>query len=218
MTATTETPDRTLAKLPSILRVSISPDLAKLCPSLADSIKRRDDMTPKASAARSDFEQKLKALKEARDADREALAQAAIDGKPDPGRKHEAKAIRELDEAHRIAEGLIVAANRTTRGIASAMKGDEGLEAIRRLDEQIAAKAVDVSEAAAETRACLGELAKLEAYKGQIVSTRKMQPGPYSPVANAPVRGLEVSGNVGRNVSAGHILEQLIDIKPEIES
>ena len=213
---TTKTPDRTLAKLPNIERASVSPELATVCPSLGKAIDARNEMLPKATAARSDFERKLKAVTEAKALDLEALAQAHLDGEPDPGRKHEAEALLEVDEAHRVAEGLIVAANRVTRGVALAMKSEEGEEALKAIEER--KKTVDIAEAAAETRARIGEVNKLEAYAHMIRETRRKPLGPFSAIPSLNVREATVWAN-SRDISPTAVLDALIDgYDPRIES
>jgi hypothetical protein len=110
---------------------------------------------------------------------------------------------------------LVVAANRVTRQIAEAMRGPEGDEAVKALDDRIGAAKGELSEAAAEARACLGEVNKLASLKEQILMTRK--DNPYRAVGNAVVREGEVVAH-GRPVSPSIILDQLVDgYEPRVE-
>ncbi len=188
---TTTTLTRALPKLPDLERASVPPEFASVSPDLKKLIAKRGDMLTKATAARADFNRQLKAIEQARAEDARALTEAALNGKPDPGRPREEEALANLDEAHRQAEALTLAANQVTYEVRDHLKGDTGTKALEKLEAQ-REKALESLRANAE--ACLDDLATITATNQLAETIDKTRKGKSrAAVANGTARTLPVS-------------------------
>lgn len=206
-----------LPELPKIERASVPPELATLHPTFKKLLATRTKAISQATQARTEYDRKTKALTEARKKDSEAFTQAALNDKPDPGRTHESTAIRELDEAHRTAEGHINAANIATREIQATINGDTGTKALETCEEKTAKALQSLSEHAT---VALADLAEISAYARITEILQKTRKGKtrYSTVASAPIRTAHVNWH-GQGVDPVLVLRQLADgYKPLIES
>lgn len=211
----TETPDRTLPELPKLETSSVPPELATLGGPWPEKLKARTDFLSKARAARSEYERAVKHIDEARAKDRQALADAYTAGGTDPGRKHEAAALREADEAHRKAEGMIAAANRTTREVSATMKSEDGEAAIAKLWAGIEEDQAEIAEAASR---CLAAIGNMRA-RGHLIETidRTRRGKGFRAIASASVRPLAVSVG-GQGVDPMTVLEGLLNgIEPNLD-
>lgn len=189
---TTATITRT--ELPQLERASIPPEFATVSPELKKLIATRQDMLQKATAARSDFNRKVKAIEQARAADATALTDAALAGKPDPGRANEEKALLELDEAHRQAQATTLAANRVTYEIRDSLNSDTGEKAIEKLQANRDKALTDLEKNANATLDNLAAITGINQLLDTIERTRKGKSRSAVPNGTARVQPVSIHG------------------------
>jgi hypothetical protein len=213
---TTMTPTNNLPDLPPLDRGPVPPEFAALNPEFRRLLKQRTEILKEATSARAEYQRKEKQLIDAREQDGEAFAQAALDGKPDPGREHEAEAIRELDEAHRKATGQTLAANKLNQQIRTAVTGKAGETALAKAEEEIA-KAVE--SLAANASSALADLAAISNYGRLVEQLTKARNGRKPgkiPHSTNRIRPVVVSG---QPVNPQAVLEGLVnDYGPQVEA
>jgi hypothetical protein len=141
----------------------------------ASLIAERKRLFTEALHARSAAERADLEVRAARERDREAFEKAALEGAKDPGRKHELKALKDADEAQRVAIGLTRASNTATRKVRAAIDGSAGDEAIAKVNALIDA---DLEKVKASVETALGDLGTAlarDALLDSITTTRKAE-------------------------------------------
>jgi hypothetical protein len=159
--------------LPRLDRAHIPPGLETLGEPWIELLAELKRLMSEAVKARSAAESADLELLRARDRDAEAFEASALKDGEDPGRKHEAKALKAQDEAHRLAVGKTRAHNTIVKKIRAAFDGEPGDEAMVKGNAQLDADLKRLRESAEVT---LGELATVlarAALVGSIDSTRK---------------------------------------------
>lgn len=212
MTVTSPHPTRDLPKLPRLQATSMPKGFDTL-----DSIKKlaaeSDALNTKAKEASATHRQKLNQIPIARIHDTDALAAAARDGKPDPGRANEAKALTELDTAHRLAEGAITAANRAAYAVKEAISTEPGDQALADLDKRSDKAKAEVAKAAKQLLAGVTELSEINRLQGIIDETRKGKSHQIIPTGRASLTVLTPDGSPLEPERAIHVLLNSLGIE-----
>jgi hypothetical protein len=154
----------TLTDLPRLTQGKVRPELGDYSPELKKLIEHHTELHDKAQQLQADFNRRKRtAIPAARNKDAEALTQAALKGTKDPGRVHEAEAVAELQDAHRIAEGTTRAATRVAHQMKEAIEGDAGtkaLEAIEKARNTASESLIEAAEAGLNDLALIEEMEK----------------------------------------------------------
>lgn len=192
--------DHTRPQLPELKKAKPPANLEILGEPWVSFGEERRRLWTEARKARTAWEATGRLLQEARAADSEALTSAAVNDEPDPGRVNELKALKEIDAAHRKAEGATVAANRALYGVLNALKGPEGDKAIEGLGDTIAKVNKQKQEHIDALQGDIAEIASLEAVITVIEETRKGQLGliPNPVERPAQVQGMDAIGYLER--------------------
>lgn len=214
-TATPTAPaDRTRPKLAALDKSRAPRELELLGKPWSTLGEEHRRLFSQAIPARTAYAATAKLLEEARAKDARALTEAARNGKPDPGRKHEMAAIVAAESAYNLAEGLTNAANEAIRAVRAAINGDEGQKALEGLDARIGKTQTELAKHADQAIADLNELASLASIIELLEKTRKGKG--FSTLITATVRRPEANHR-GQPVDLMLILEQLRDFAPRIE-
>jgi len=164
---------------------------------------------------RSAYDSSDRAINEARAKDSEALADAARNGKPDPGRKHEMQVLVEQETAHNQALGATLASNTAIGDVAAAIKGDEGAKAQEALEARISEKQETVADHARKARHAIADIT---ADAGMIELLANVRAGKvYGTISHLTERPARVPAPGGQPVDAIAVLQQIEEFVPQIE-
>lgn len=212
MNITVETPaaliTHELPKLPALVTDRAPVALEAVSPTFKKLSVERQRLFAEAVPARTEADRAAKAVAEGRARDQRELADAAKNGKPDPGRPNELAALTALHEAHRKAEGLTVASNEATHQLAAALKGDEGQKAIETLTERTVKERERMREGAETALDALGSIAAADQLTRVIEKARKG--GHYGAIPKAPERVADIRAS-GMSVDPRAALAAIID-------
>ncbi len=123
--------------LPELRRDRTPAALAVLGDPFEGLVRERDERFAAAVSARSALKIAEQEIERAADRDREAFRQAALDGKPDPGRREEMAATVALEAAYTAALGCTDLANQAARDLFASIEGKGGDTAVAEIEQRI---------------------------------------------------------------------------------
>ena len=139
----------------------------------AELAKRRKAAMREAHHLRAASDDAARAVEAAAEQDVEAFRQAALEEKPDPGRRHEIKAQAAAEKAFREAEGATLKSNALAVHVTNAITGEPGAEALTALDGRMSKAQERLREHLEPVEEDLAELAAIAAAIEQIEKARK---------------------------------------------
>lgn len=169
----------------SIDKMSVPPALLQF-EAIGDAVKRITELSERLRAERQTVDRARTEVDAAKAADRAALAQALVDGKPDPGAKATAKAEARRDQAQRMTEALTEALENAGRQLARTIQEETPrllTEAQARMDTAREAYVARIDELAAAHR----ELQEAAATVGWLKESGMGRYRPTAYLAHAPI-------------------------------
>jgi hypothetical protein len=163
---------------------------------------------------RSAHEDAEREIEQAAARDREAFKQAAIEDKPDPGRRHELKAVAEAEAAYTAALTATDLSNQANRDVAAAVRGEPGEQLAREIGNRIDDARARLAEHLDPVAGDLGEMAALAAIGEAVEQTRKHDHGQMAGGRSANVTDLAPLYLHGNPIAPALVVELLRDYDP----
>lgn len=205
--------DRERPELPKLDTSRVPPELAALGEPFKSLVEQRSEALRSATRSRGHYTSLGKStIDEARKADSDALLAAAKAGKPDPGRKHEMKALAEIEAEYSRAETMTRLANEATAAIRSALVEGGGEKALAEID----ARLDDAGKMKAEgADLVLEAMARIEGLRELRETVNRTVAGKgHRLLAQGSISPMNIGGH-GQGVSATLAAEQLLALDPK---
>jgi hypothetical protein len=147
--------------LPSLRRDRTPAGLAALGDPFAALVTACDERFAAAVKERSALDRAEREIDTAIARDREAFRRAALDGKSDPGRRHELKATADLEGAYTAALGATDLANEAARDLFASIDGANGDAVIGEVEQRVTLAREQLAEHLSTVEGDLAEIRAL---------------------------------------------------------
>ncbi len=142
-------------------------------PVFKELVEERRELMTRALHARSAAEKAGREVHEARKRDAAAFEQAVTEGKGDPGRAHEVKALAAAEDAQRLAAATTTVHNKKVNEIRAAINGKPGDEAAKLAAKKAEAALKKMRAELERTTAAFTEAVSWNALRRSITATRR---------------------------------------------